>query len=347
MKRYFKQTQPQANLRGAMETGDHSKNGASPKSLMSRENPENQTDRGNPENRQVMKTIIKIGGTCFIILLMLLTAGSMANAQTVVDTTEINSGAKAPSHAELTKHKHLWWGLKAGANLSSIEDNIEWTGYNKSSKWNFSAGIVMEYNFTEWLAIQPEILYSPKGFVLSEELANPDHLWFTPLLDNQTGIERKNNFEIYYIELPVNIVFKTPVGINIGGGAYLSYALWGKNYITWMQNGKQIGEDYIANHASDYFHNYVPDNDEYNELGDLREYMKDKGYVLNEKTDLMSGENKFLLPFDWGINVIAEYRIPCGVFFGARYAKGMNNILENKDEYLKNSTFNFYIGVKL
>jgi hypothetical protein len=36
MKKYFKQTQPHANLRGAMESGDHSKNGASPKSLMSR-----------------------------------------------------------------------------------------------------------------------------------------------------------------------------------------------------------------------------------------------------------------------------------------------------------------------
>jgi hypothetical protein len=36
MKKYFKQTQPHANLRDAMESGDHSKNGASPKSLMSR-----------------------------------------------------------------------------------------------------------------------------------------------------------------------------------------------------------------------------------------------------------------------------------------------------------------------
>jgi hypothetical protein len=38
MKKYFKQTQPHANFSRAMETGDHSKNGASPKSQMSREN---------------------------------------------------------------------------------------------------------------------------------------------------------------------------------------------------------------------------------------------------------------------------------------------------------------------
>ncbi|MDR1594387.1 MAG: hypothetical protein LBS43_07900 [Prevotellaceae bacterium] len=38
MKRYFKQTQPHANLRGAMETRYHSKNGASPKSQTSRGN---------------------------------------------------------------------------------------------------------------------------------------------------------------------------------------------------------------------------------------------------------------------------------------------------------------------
>jgi murein DD-endopeptidase MepM/ murein hydrolase activator NlpD len=38
MKKYLKQTQPHANLRGAVESGDHSKNGASPKSLTSRRN---------------------------------------------------------------------------------------------------------------------------------------------------------------------------------------------------------------------------------------------------------------------------------------------------------------------
>jgi hypothetical protein len=38
MKKYLKQTQLQANLCGAMETGDHSKNVATPKSLMSRGN---------------------------------------------------------------------------------------------------------------------------------------------------------------------------------------------------------------------------------------------------------------------------------------------------------------------
>jgi hypothetical protein len=37
MKKYFKQMQPHTNLRGAMETGDHSKNGTSPKSHTSRE----------------------------------------------------------------------------------------------------------------------------------------------------------------------------------------------------------------------------------------------------------------------------------------------------------------------
>jgi antitoxin component YwqK of YwqJK toxin-antitoxin module len=41
MKKYFKQTQSHTNLRDAMETGDHSKNGASPKSQMSRGNFKN------------------------------------------------------------------------------------------------------------------------------------------------------------------------------------------------------------------------------------------------------------------------------------------------------------------
>jgi hypothetical protein len=38
MKKYFKQSQPHTDLRGTMESRDHSKNGASPKSLMSRGN---------------------------------------------------------------------------------------------------------------------------------------------------------------------------------------------------------------------------------------------------------------------------------------------------------------------
>jgi hypothetical protein len=55
MKKYFKQTQPHANLCGAMETGDHSKNGASLKSLTSRGNID------NPANAYILiKTGIKI-----------------------------------------------------------------------------------------------------------------------------------------------------------------------------------------------------------------------------------------------------------------------------------------------
>jgi hypothetical protein len=38
MKKYFKQRQPHTDLRGAMESGDHFKNWASPKSLTNKGN---------------------------------------------------------------------------------------------------------------------------------------------------------------------------------------------------------------------------------------------------------------------------------------------------------------------
>jgi hypothetical protein len=102
--------------------------------------------------------------------------------------------------------------LKGGVNFANISNNDE-GGYDDSRMLTgFHAGIIADLNLTEFLAIQPGLLYSSKGIRFENDV---QELTFNPR----------------YIELPVNLVFKTPTGQSkffIGAGPYVAMGIGGK-----------------------------------------------------------------------------------------------------------------------
>jgi hypothetical protein len=111
--------------------------------------------------------------------------------------------------------------LRGGVNLAnvSVKDN----GGIDDAKMltSFQVGIIGDLNITSFLALQPGILFTGKG------------------TKSQSGNEGDANYfratsNPYYVEMPVNLVFKTPTGNSnffIGAGPYIAMGVAGKNKV--------------------------------------------------------------------------------------------------------------------
>lgn len=97
------------------------------------------------------------------------------------------------------------WGLKAGLNLSnmSIDD-----ANDKTLRTGFHAGTFVKMPFTDVLAIQPEFLYTTKGVTNS----------FSNIV-----AAGETNFNLNYIEIPVNLVYNLSEDFEFHLGPYVAY----------------------------------------------------------------------------------------------------------------------------
>lgn len=137
-----------------------------------------------------MKTNRKISSRTALALLFSISA-FMATAQ----TTESETGSARNSS----------FGIKGGANLSNFfVDEV----HDENAKLGFNLGIYAKTGFSEYFAIQPELIYSQKGTRLEYSGT------FIP--------DGKVSINMHYVELPVLAVFNFSK-FNIHAGPYISY----------------------------------------------------------------------------------------------------------------------------
>ncbi|MDR1340637.1 MAG: PorT family protein [Prevotellaceae bacterium] len=329
MKKYLKQMQSHASYgKSAMETGDHSKNGTSPKS---------RTSRGRFLQKSIFKPLV-----CLAAFMWLSGTAQMYAQETAADKALKND----------LRYRSFRFGLKQGLNISTLDmANAE----GLLPKYNYSAGMMFEFGITRFLSIQPEILLSPKGF--HEKTETPSELvWIVPLVSaSEEELTTKYTYNFLYAEIPVNIVFKTSMGFNFGAGVYVAYMLGGKGQYALYQNGHLVDEDYLVKHKSSSFYNiishdrdnpYREDTDFYDKHN-LNKYREGRDVYYLYHWNLLKEENKTFDSFDWGVNFMAEYQIPFGLVIGASYTRGMKNIISGLEGLsAKNSNINIYLGVK-
>ncbi len=101
------------------------------------------------------------------------------------------------------------FGVKGGVNLA----NASVTGFSTSSILSFHGGIVLDASLSESISIQPNLLFSQKGFQL-----------------DLLGSSSKATFN--YIEVPVNFMYKVSDAFSVGAGPYLGYAISGSTKST-------------------------------------------------------------------------------------------------------------------
>jgi hypothetical protein len=98
------------------------------------------------------------------------------------------------------------FGFKGGLNLSNmtVEGNDD-----SNLKAGFHAGVFNKIGITESFSIQPELLYSAKGFKLNYDESE--------IADGET------QFNLNYIDVPVKLVFNLSPDFEFQLGPYFSY----------------------------------------------------------------------------------------------------------------------------
>lgn len=112
------------------------------------------------------------------------------------------------------------WGIKAGGNLSAMLLKDE-SGYTKVQlRPGFHLGGTADLALSDRFSLQPSLLLTSKGLTIGKAGGARE----------QYGVD-KIKFTSYYIELPVNFIFKPQVGkgkMLLGAGPYIAYGLGGR-----------------------------------------------------------------------------------------------------------------------
>lgn len=134
---------------------------------------------------------------------------------------------------------------RIGANFSST--NLKFLDGSKASGSKlvpgFNAGINVEAPVWNGIYIQPGLLFTTKGTKLTKDA----YYWFGQI-DNDKNYLKFNN---YYVELPLNIIYKYQLGKNKifgGAGPYATYAIGGK----W----KHVNDGIVETGKTKFYKNY-------------------------------------------------------------------------------------------
>jgi hypothetical protein len=138
------------------------------------------------------------------------------------------------SNAQETDHrKQLMFGLKAGANYSNVYD-AQGEAFIAKAKMGFVGGGFLSIPIGKYLGIQPEILYSQKGF-------------------EGTGVLLGSSYELTrttsYIDVPLLISLKPARFVSLLAGPQFSYLLKQRdvfsNSSTSIQQQQEFSNDNI------------------------------------------------------------------------------------------------------
>ena len=112
--------------------------------------------------------------------------------------------------------EQLRLGLKIGANLSNVYDS-QGEQFNADPKFGLAAGGFLAIPVGKYLGVQPELLFSQKGFKATGLI-----------LGSPYEITRTTNF----IEVPILVVFKPSSTFSILAGPQYSYLIKQKDVFT-------------------------------------------------------------------------------------------------------------------
>ena len=204
--------------------------------------------------------------------------------------------------------------LRGGLNLAnvSITDNGRIDDANTLT--SFQAGIIGDINLAGFVSLQPGILITGKG-TKTQDGSSSDANYFKAITNP------------IYLEVPLNLVFKGPVGPDTkffaGAGPYLAIGIAGKN----KTEGKFLGASFSSEKNI--------------------EWSNDDPTTLNYEEGAGFGIMKRL---DYGLNGTAAFETKNAVFsvnYGLGLAKLQSGSNSSEDDKNKHRVLSFTIGFKL
>ncbi len=203
--------------------------------------------------------------------------------------------------------------LRGGVNLANISINNDGDVDDNKTLTSFQVGIIGDFQVASFLSIQPGLLFTGKGS------------------KTQSGQETDATYyrattNPYYLEIPVNLVFKTPTGpvkFFAGAGPYIGIGIAGKNKV----EGKFLGTSFSSENKIEW------SNDDPTTL----DYEEGAGYGILKR-------------FDYGLNGTAGIETK-SLVISANYGLGLaklqsgSNSSENNNN--KHRVFSLTLGFRL
>jgi hypothetical protein len=202
--------------------------------------------------------------------------------------------------------------VKGGVNIANVTITNDGDVDDNNSLTSFHAGLVVDIPIVSILSLQPGILFTGKGSKTQEgDQAGPTYYRATT--------------NPWYIEIPANLVIKTPGSIRffVGAGPYLGIGVAGKNKV----DGKFLGTSF--NNEKDI----IWSNDDPSTL----DYEEGAGYGIMKR-------------FDYGLNGIAGIQLTKAVIsagYGLGLAKIQSGSNSSADDKNKHRVFSVSLGIKL
>lgn len=203
--------------------------------------------------------------------------------------------------------------LKAGVNLANISITNDGNVDDNKTLTSFQVGFSGDLKLTDILYLQPGIIFTGKGSKTSSGDPN-GNTWY------------KATTNPYYVEIPVNLILKTPgkdVRFFGGAGPYLGIGVAGKN----KSNGKVLGVAFSSEE------NIKWSNDDPSTLN----YEEGAGYGIMKR-------------FDYGVNLTAGIEFKKSLVslnYGHGLAKLQSGSNSSADDKNKHRVISLTIGFKL
>lgn len=203
--------------------------------------------------------------------------------------------------------------LKAGLNLANVTITNDGDIEKNNMLTGFQLGLTGNIKMAPFLFFQPGILFTGKGS--KTQSGNPGDFSYYRATSNP-----------YYIEVPMNFVFKSPTGtvkFFAGAGPYLAMGVAGKNKV----DGKYLGISFNNEKSIEW------SNDDPATL----DYEEGSGYGIMKR-------------FDYGLNGTAGIETKSTVFsvnYGFGLAKLQSGSNSQADDKNKHRVLSFTVGIKL
>jgi len=204
--------------------------------------------------------------------------------------------------------------LKGGLNLANV--SITESGRIEDAKTltSFQAGIIADINLCKFIALQPGLLVTGKGS--KTQSGDPSDANYFKATSNPI-----------YIEVPLNLVFKAPIGGDTkffaGAGPYLAVGIAGKN----KTEGKIFGAGFSSEKNIEW------SDDDPTTL----DYDEGAGFGIMKR-------------FDYGLNGTAGIEVK-NIVLSANYGLGLAKLQSgsnsSENDINKHRVLSFTIGFKL
>jgi len=203
--------------------------------------------------------------------------------------------------------------LRGGVNFANISINDDGGTNDAKSLTSFQVGVLGDFHLVSFLSLQPGLVFTGKG-TKTESGTEGGATWY------------KSTTNPYYLEIPVNLVFKTPtapVRFFAGAGPYLGIGIAGKNKV----KGSFLGASFNSEESIDW------SDDDPTTL----DYEENAGYGR-------------LRRFDYGLNGTLGIEAS-GLVISANYGLGLAKVQSgtdsDDDNNNKHRVFSITVGFRL